>query len=92
MASQSIGGRSADTWPTATKPELTILHDMYDYPETAKCSSCGQAMPARQRWINSSADNLAWFAVQFGLHLEKEHPAWSKILKNPMQLGNSEAA
>jgi hypothetical protein len=91
-ASNSIGGTSADAWPPASKPQLTILHDEYDYPATAKCSSCGQAMPTRQRWINSSADNLNWFADQFKLHLEKAHPDRSRFLKDPTQLGDSDTA
>jgi NMD protein affecting ribosome stability and mRNA decay len=55
-------------------PEMTVIADMNNYPATARCSACGQAMPTRQRWINSSADNLVWFAEQFKLHLAQQHP------------------
>ena len=60
----------------ARKPELTVIHDVYDYPATARCSSCGRVMPVRQRWITSSTDNLLWFADQFRLHVAQEHPEW----------------
>jgi hypothetical protein len=55
------------------KPELTVVYDMNDYPATARCSSCGEEMPARHRWINPSAENLVWFADQFKLHVEQRH-------------------
>jgi hypothetical protein len=77
MASESIGSGSVDTLPMARKPELTVVYDEYDYPATARCSSCGKEMPLRQRWITSSAQNLDWFAEQFRLHVEEEHPGWS---------------
>jgi hypothetical protein len=73
MASELIGIGSVATLPIATKPELIVVHDEYDYPATARCSSCGKAMPVRQRWITSSAANLRWFADQFRLHVENEH-------------------
>ena len=92
MASKSIY-RSVDTLPpTAKRPGLVVIHDMNDYPANAKCSSCGEAMPIRQRWITSSADNLVWFADQFRLHVEKEHPAWSRTLKNSEGLRATKAA
>ena len=92
MTSESIGGRLVDTWPMARKPELNVIHDVYDYPATARCSSCGKTMPTCRRWIISSADNLTWFTAQFRLHVEEDHPDWSGTLKDPMQLGGSEAA
>ena len=55
------------------KPELTIVHDMDDYPATARCSTCGKEMALRQRWFTSSAENLAWFGDQFRVHLEQKH-------------------
>jgi len=92
MASESIASGSADTPPLAEMPELIVIRDLNDYPATARCSSCGTAMPERQRWITSSAENLAWFADQFRLHVEKEHPAWSEALKEPERLAGTEAA
>jgi hypothetical protein len=92
MASKSICSRSVDTLPTAKAPELIVIQDMNDYPANARCSSCGEAMPLRQKWITSSADNLVWFADQFRLHLEKEHPSWSETLKTSERLRNTEAA
>lgn len=56
-----------------SKPELTVVHDLNDYPANARCSSCGKQMPVRQRWIMSSAENLDWFADQFRLHVALEH-------------------
>jgi hypothetical protein len=79
MASQSIGSGLVDTSPMAIKPELTVVRDEYDYPAIARCSSCGKALPVSQRWITSSADNLRWFADQFRLHVEYEHPGWSGL-------------
>jgi len=58
----------------AEKPELTIVHDMDDYPAIARCSACGVNMALRRRWITSSAENLVWFADRFKLHLAKDHP------------------
>jgi hypothetical protein len=92
MGSESIGCGSVDILHTAGKPELTVVRDEYDYPATARCSSCGKAMPARRRWINSSADNLLWFADQFKLHVEREHPSWSGTPKTSGQLRDTEAA
>jgi len=63
----------AYTLPMAEKPELTIVHDMDDYPATARCSTCGREMALRQRWFTSAAENLAWFGDRFRLHLEQEH-------------------
>jgi hypothetical protein len=65
----------------AKKPELTIDRDMDDYPASARCSSCGKVMALRQRWINSSAENLVWFADRFRLHLAQEHPDWEALEK-----------
>jgi len=76
MASEFISFKSADTLRTERKPELTVVHDMNDYPASARCSSCGEEMPVCQRWITSSADNLAWFADKFRFHLAQEHPDW----------------
>jgi len=53
----------------AEKPELTIIHDMDDYPAVARCSTCGKEMALHQRWITSSKENVVWFADQFRLHL-----------------------
>jgi NMD protein affecting ribosome stability and mRNA decay len=92
MASESIGSSAVDTCFVTRKPELLIVHDEYDYPANARCSSCGKAMPLRQSWITSSTDNLIWFAEQFRLHVETEHPDWIESLNSPGQLRNSEAA
>ena len=72
MALESI----YNTLHSLAKPELIVTRDMNDYPATARCSACGKGMPIRQKWINSSADNLAWFANQFRLHVEQMHPDW----------------
>jgi len=74
MALESIHFRSTDILRVPGKMELTIVRDMNDYPATARCSGCGEVMPVRQKWINSSAQNLAWFAEQFRLHVERHHP------------------
>jgi hypothetical protein len=92
MASESIGGALVDTLPMAMKPELIVVRDEYDYPANARCSSCRKAMPVSEKWITSAADNLAWFADQFRLHVEKEHPGWSGSLKEPGQLKDTAAA
>jgi hypothetical protein len=65
----------------AKKPELIIVHDMDDYPAAARCSTCGKEMALSQRWINSSAENLVWFAEQFKLHLVQEHNCQSEHLR-----------
>jgi hypothetical protein len=85
-------GKMTNALPIARKPELTVVHDEYDYPSTAKCSSCGKAMPVRQSWITSSAENLAWFADQFRIHVEKEHSGWSGALIESVRLKDTEAA
>jgi hypothetical protein len=77
MPSESIGSDLVGTLPLARKLELTVVHDEYDYPAAARCSSCGKAMPVSPMWIASSAENLAWFADQFWLHVKNEHPGWS---------------
>jgi hypothetical protein len=92
MASKSNCGKSVDTLPMEKAPELIVIRDMNDYPATARCSSCGKMMPVRQRWITSAADNLAWFADQFRLHVENKHPDWSGIRKNARRLSDTEAA
>ena len=92
MASESIGSDSADTLLRAGMPELIVIRDMNDYPATARCSCCGEAMPVRERWITSSAENLAWFADQFRLHLENEHFGWSEALRESERLRGTEAA
>ena len=74
MASESIRSGLVDTLLISRKPELIVVHDINDYPATARCSSCGEAMPVRQSWITSSTDNLVWFADQFSLHVEQQHP------------------
>jgi hypothetical protein len=92
MAPETIH-RSVDTLPlTAKRPKLIVIRDMNDYPANARCSSCGEPMPIRQRWITSLADNLVWFADQFLLHVEKEHPAWSRTRKNSEYSSDAEAA
>ena len=74
MASELTWSNSSVTLHLEKRPELTVIRDLNDYPATARCSACGEVMPPRQRWINSSAQNLAWFADQFRLHIEREHP------------------
>jgi len=92
MASGAIGSRTPGTLAMATKPELTVVYDEYDYPATARCSSCGKAMPSRQRWITSAADNLTWFAEQFTLHIEKDHRGWRDAVESPGRSRDNEAA
>jgi hypothetical protein len=77
MASETIGTASPGILHFIIKPKLTVVHDINDYPAAAKCSVCGEEMPLRGRWITSSAQNLAWFADQFRIHVEQEHPAWN---------------
>lgn len=84
--------RAGGTLIVARKPELTVVYDEYDYPATARCSSCGKAMPLRQRWITSAADNLNWFAEQFRLHVGKEHSGCGGTLESPGQSRDTEAA
>jgi hypothetical protein len=67
---------SVDHSRTERKPGLTVVFDMNDYPAAARCSACGEQMPVRLRWINPSAQNLAWFVDRFQLHVEQEHPGW----------------
>jgi hypothetical protein len=70
MASESIFSNSVGAFPNAAKPQLIVVHDINDYPATARCSACGEEMPVRQSWINSASDNMAWFTDQFRLHVE----------------------
>jgi hypothetical protein len=77
MATKSIWSRTGDISKMDKTPQLIVSRDMNDYPATARCSSCGEQMPERQRWINSSAENLAWFVDQFALHVEQVHPSWT---------------
>jgi hypothetical protein len=57
----------------AKNPALIVVRDMDDYPATARCSVCGEEMALRPKWITSSAENIAWFADRFNLHMAKEH-------------------
>jgi hypothetical protein len=91
MASESIANGLADTLPMVGMPELIVIRDMNDYPANARCSCCGKAMPVRESWITSSAENLAWFADQFRLHVEREHSGWSGAVKEPGRLKDTEA-
>jgi hypothetical protein len=77
MASETNGNASLGVLHLISKPKLTVVHDINDYPAAAKCSVCGEEMPLRGRWITSSAQNLAWFEDQFRIHVELEHPVWS---------------
>jgi RNA polymerase-binding transcription factor DksA len=93
MGLELISKMSADNSRTERKPELTVVYDMNDYPGAARCSSCGKEMPARRRWINPSAENLAWFADQFKLHVEQRHPSWrAESLKDQGLFRGAEAA
>ena len=77
MSPESVWIRTTDTLPMARKPKLTVFRDMNDYPATARCSSCGEAMPVRQEWIISAGDNLAWFPDQIQRHITQQHPFWT---------------
>ncbi|MGA2216555.1 MAG: hypothetical protein ABSG51_00615 [Terracidiphilus sp.] len=92
MATKLIFRSSVKPSNRTTTPKLTVVHDMNDYPATAKCSSCGKEMPQRQRWINSSADNLAWFADQFRFHVEQEHSWGAESLTAERQISEADAA
>lgn len=92
MASKLIFRSSVKPSRSQVTPRLTVVHDMNDYPATAKCSACGKEMPRRQRWITSSADNLAWFADQFRFHVEQEHSWGAESLMAERQLIEGEAA
>jgi len=92
MASKLIFRSSVKPLNTTTTPKLTVIHDMNDYPATAKCSACGKEMPRRQRWVTSAADNLAWFADQFRFHVEQEHSWGAESLMAQRQVIEGEAA
>ncbi|MGA2651882.1 MAG: hypothetical protein ABSF28_15225 [Terracidiphilus sp.] len=92
MATKLIFRSSVKPSHSQTTPKLTVVHDMNDYPATANCSACGKEMPRRQRWINSSAENLAWFADQFRFHVEQEHSWGAESLMAERQLVEGEAA
>jgi hypothetical protein len=92
MATRLIFRSQVKPSHSETTPKLNVIHDMNDYPATAKCSSCGKEMPRRQRWITSSADNLAWFADQFRFHVEQEHSWGAESLMAERQLVEGEAA
>jgi hypothetical protein len=77
MASESNSTASLGILHLISKPKLTVIRDINDYPAAAKCSACGEEMPLRGRWITSAAQNLVWFEDQFRTHVEREHPAWT---------------
>ena len=84
---------SVESSRTEGKPGLIVVYDINDYPATARCSSCGGEMPVRRRWINPSAENLAWFADRFRVHVEQEHPGWrNESLKHQGRLTGTKAA
>jgi len=92
MATKLIFRSSVKPLHATTTPKLTVVLDMNDYPATAKCSACGKEMPRRQRWITSSADNLAWFADHFRFHVEHEHSWGAESLMAQRQLIEGKAA
>jgi hypothetical protein len=93
MASESNSTAPLGILHLISKPKLTVVRDINDYPAAAKCSACGEEMPLRGRWITSAAQNLAWFADQFRIHVEQEHPAWSpETLRAQGELIENEAA
>lgn len=92
MASEAAGNGRVGNLTRTSKPKLTVVYDDYDYPSAARCSSCGKAMPVRQRWITSAADNLIWFAEQFRLHVGEEHPGWGGTPEYPGRPGDTQAA
>lgn len=92
MASKLIFRSSIKPSNSPAAPKLTVIHDMNDYPATAKCSSCGKEMPRRQRWFMSAAENLAWFADQFRFHVEQEHSWGAESLMAERQKSEAEAA
>jgi hypothetical protein len=92
MATKLIFRSSVKPSHSQTTPKLNVIHDMNDYPAAARCSLCGKEMPRRQRWIMSSAENLAWFADQFRFHVEQEHSWGAESLMAQRQLIEGEAA
>lgn len=82
MATVSVM-RLSGVLPVSKKPELVIVYDMNDYPVKAKCSACGKEMPARKGWFVSAAENLAWFAHQFRLHLDDDGPDGGVAMADP---------
>lgn len=61
---------------TLVMPQILRLqtrYDEYSIPVSAKCSICGEQMPQGKPRIVQPADNVAWFAVQFDLHVTQRH-------------------
>jgi hypothetical protein len=54
-------------------PELQMSYDENRIPVSAKCSLCGEQMPQGTPRIMNSIRNVAWFAVQFRLHVARTH-------------------
>src|SRR5258708_28133769 len=57
----------------ARATELLMRYDENSLPIGAKCSQCGEQMPQAEPRITNSIDNVAWFAAQFRLHVERNH-------------------
>jgi len=53
---------------------MQMRYDENSIPVSAKCSMCGMQMPQRKPRIMSPIENVAWFAAQFDLHLQENHP------------------
>jgi hypothetical protein len=53
--------------------ELQMRYDENSIPVSAKCSLCGEEMPQGAPRIMNPIDNIAWFAAQFRLHVERNH-------------------
>ena len=54
-------------------PMMQMRYDENSIPVSAKCSVCGAQMPQAKPRITNPIDNVAWFTVQFDLHVSQNH-------------------
>jgi hypothetical protein len=55
------------------KPELMIEYGVNSHPISALCVACRARMPLMESKGASSEENVKWFAVQFELHVRRNH-------------------
>lgn len=57
------------------KTELAFSYDQRMQPVSAKCSLCGEGMPAPSSELSAPGDVVLWLAQQFIEHKKLKHPA-----------------
>ena len=61
------------------KTELAFSYDQRMRPVSAKCSLCGEGMPAPASELSAPADIVFWLAQKFVEHKKLKHSAASDL-------------